>query len=437
MQKLAFLLVSLTMVISSMRAVNIEELRLLKIPVMVVETVNGEMPTCDFIEAPSGCDGLTSTNQNKVPARMLLVLGPDTLYDSGEYLKDVSGLTIRIRGNTSGYVRPMKPYKLKLQKKADLLSRGDDRFKDKNWVLMNYYYYNPIIANKILDLLDFGWHPECEFVNLILNDDYQGLYILSESIKRNADCRVNVSKNDGFLFENDPYWWNDSVYADASAIDNKYKFTFKYPDPEDISEDQVKFISSLMNDVESSILDGTYPQRIDVNSFAKWLLLHDIIGTYDSGGSNMYLSLYDSLSKVRMVSPWDFDSSLNPENKSSWARIHEDRIFYFPYLLSNANTLFLEEYSHIWNTKKNDIFSEMSQFLSIIKESDIAKDITISRRLTLDRWYETDDERYSSYKVEDEIDKLKNWFDERKTWLDENVVEFNSGAYEITHSPEQ
>ena len=84
MQKLAFLLVSLTMVISSMRAVNIEELRLLKIPVMVVETVNGEMPTCDFIEAPSGCDGLTSTNQNKVPARMLLVLGPDTLYDSGE-----------------------------------------------------------------------------------------------------------------------------------------------------------------------------------------------------------------------------------------------------------------------------------------------------------------------------------------------------------------
>ena len=77
-----------------------------------------------------------------------------------------------------------------------------------------------------------------------------------------------------------------------------------------------------MNDVESSILDGTYPQRIDVNSFAKWLLLHDIIGTYDSGGSNMYLSLYDSLSKVRMVSPWDFDSSLNPENKSSWARIH-------------------------------------------------------------------------------------------------------------------
>ena len=437
MQKLAFLLVSLTMVISSVRAVDIEELRLLKIPVMIVKTVNGEMPTCDFIEAPRGCDGITSANQTKVPARMLLMLGSDTLYDSGEYLKDVSGLTIRIRGNTSGYVRPMKPYKLKLQKKADLLSRGDDRYKDKNWVLLNYYYYNPIVANKILDLLDFGWHPECEFVNLFLNNDYQGLYILSESIRRNADCRVNVSKNEGFLFENDPYWWNDSVYADAPAIDNKYKFTFKYPDPDEISKEQVNYISSLMNDVELSILDGTYPQRIDVNSFAKWLLLHDIIGTHDSGGSNMYLSLYDSLSKVRMASPWDFDSSLNPEHKDSWSKIHEDRIFYFPYLLSNTNTLFSEEYSHLWNSMKNDIFSEITQFLSIIKESDIAGDITTSRRYTLERWYEADDERYSSYKVEDEIEILKNWFEERKSWLDENVIEFDSGAYEITHSPEQ
>lgn len=438
MLRFTTILITLTIGFVSVQAVSVEELRNLNIPVMVVKTVNDELPTCDFVEAPAGCDGVTTSNQTKVHASMLIVLGNDTLYNSGEYKKDTSGLTIKIRGNTSGFYRPMKPYKLKLQKKADLLTRGDSTYFDKNWVLMNYYYYNPVVANKVLDLLDFGWHPECKYVNFFLNDDFQGLYILSESIKRNVNCRVNISK-DGFLFENDPYWWNDSIVADAEAIPNKYKFTFKYPDSDKVTKAQVDSLSLIMNRVEESILAGTYKDRIDVESFVKWILLHDIIGTFDSGGSNMFLTVNDCKSKVKMATPWDFDSAFNLENKGSLSRIHDDRIFYYPYLFTNSNPYFVEQYHKIWTAYKDKIFTEIMDFLTSLKNSPTAKDITLSRRYMVEKWYDPveDEDRYSSYNVDDEIENLKTWFSERKDWLNENVESIKKSVSELTSSPPQ
>ena len=106
------------------------------LPVLCFETVDGELPTCDYVSAPAGCMGAAITNATKVPGRLVIYQRLDgidsIMYDSGVYEKDVSGMTIRLRGNTSAY-DVKKPYKIKLQKKSDLLFRGDDAtFKDKD-----------------------------------------------------------------------------------------------------------------------------------------------------------------------------------------------------------------------------------------------------------------------------------------------------------------
>ena len=44
-------------------------------------------------------------------------------------------MTIKIRGNSTPYF-DKKPYKIKLQKKGDMLCRGDSKFNDKNWLLI-------------------------------------------------------------------------------------------------------------------------------------------------------------------------------------------------------------------------------------------------------------------------------------------------------------
>ena len=55
------------------------------LPVLHIETVNGEIPTCTVVYAPEGCLGVSITDNAYVPGRMTVTLKGDTLYDSKEY----------------------------------------------------------------------------------------------------------------------------------------------------------------------------------------------------------------------------------------------------------------------------------------------------------------------------------------------------------------
>ena len=406
-------------------AATIDEMRNMNIPLIVINTINKETPTCDYAHAPEGQDGRSSINQTKVAARMYIIQQNDTLYDSGEYVNGISGLTIRIRGNTSAYDYPMKPYKLTLQEKADLLLRGDNKFNDKDWLLLNDYKLNTIVGNKVSELVGISWHPKFEYVNFFLNNNYQGLYLLSESIKRNPDCRINVSKDEGYIFENDAYWWNGSFYADTHVINPRYNYTFKYPDSDDITEGQLNYITEVMDDVESSILNGTYPDKIDVESFTKWLLVHNIIGSYDSGGSNMYMTKYDNASKVSMSCPWDFSGMMMRNNYSrydeKWASIQKDNIFYYPYLISSSNKTFHSMYVKLWDSLKDMVFAEIDNFLADLRNSPQAESLNTCRKSMTLKWYGVNSKEYKNSDIYTEIDGMREWFNGRKIWLDENT----------------
>lgn len=215
------------------QAVTVDSIAKLGLPVLSITTIDAKEPTCDYAFAPEGAWGITTVNQTKVKGRCLLVSHTDTLFDSGEYLKDKSGMTLRIRGNTSAYYSAKKPFKLKLEKKNDLLARGDSSYYDKNWVLLSTgdCLYT-LFGNKVNELVGMPWTPAAIFVNLIINDDYRGLYMLIEQVRRNADCRLNVDKQTGYVIERDAYWWNEDVYFNTDLYNKE--FTFKYPDPEDI-----------------------------------------------------------------------------------------------------------------------------------------------------------------------------------------------------------
>ncbi len=68
------------------------------LPVLYVETVDGEEPTFDKVTHPEGMMGEGITNATKVPGRIRIVLGGADLYDSGDYVAKTSGMTIMIRG---------------------------------------------------------------------------------------------------------------------------------------------------------------------------------------------------------------------------------------------------------------------------------------------------------------------------------------------------
>ncbi|MBR6036990.1 MAG: CotH kinase family protein [Bacteroidaceae bacterium] len=397
----------------------------LVLPILYINTVNAEEPTCDYVVHPEGSMGKSITNATKVPGRLIIKKEHKTLYDSGNYQKGVSGLTIKIRGNTSAYYNPKKPYKLKLQKKQDLLFRGNENvYQDKNWLLIPLSIF-PLAGFKINELLGMPYVPQSSHVNVFINGDYRGIYFLMESVQQNAQCRVRINKDSGYLVERDPYWWNEDLYFTTSVYSGpSYCYTFKYPDSEDVTTWQMQYIQGAINQMESSLQDGTYPDYIDVESFAKWLLGHDILGTQDSGGANMYFAKYDetSASKIFMPCLWDFDSMTRMGD--AWAKIHTEQ-GYFQQLLNASNSTFTNSYCSLWHQLSNTLFSEMDNYFEQFEQTEEWAAIEQSLLLDQQRW------NYTDCTLAEDASFVRQWFVDRKVWMDEAIEGIETGLQDI------
>lgn len=359
-KRLGSILLLLFLFVDCGQAQSLAELSSCGLPVLQISTENGVMPSYDIVYAPDGCLGVSITNNDYVPGRMVMTLGSDTLYDSGSYVPDVSGMQIKCRGNSTGAYLAQHPYRLSLVKKADLLRRNDPSFKHKKWLLMSMYTWNStmshaesnilnVLGTSLCRIFEKEWVPAYEFVQVVLNGAYQGMYYLIESVDR-GQGRVDMDET-GFLIEHDVFWWNEDRWFRTDHQRNTYAFTFKYPGKNDITDFYQNVVHAYMNELEQVLYaGGDISQFISIPSFAKWILIQDVLGTVDAAGTNRYLCKYDMdlrspYSTLLQMGPlWDFDSSFKSDTCS---HLHLFQDFYFPWLFKRAD--FVEEYVGQWN----------------------------------------------------------------------------------------
>ena len=136
--------------------------------------------------------GQAITSKEKYIDAEMIVQGNET-YNS-KTTKLYSGATeIRGRGNST-WGQPKKPYRLKLDKKTDLLGMG----KSKHWVLLANYLDESLQRNTLAYNLSGAMGMEqmsTVFVDVVLNGDYVGNYQLCENI------RVDPTRVDIFDWE--------------------------------------------------------------------------------------------------------------------------------------------------------------------------------------------------------------------------------------------
>ena len=389
------------------------------LPVVEIKTINNEWPHYYTVEAPEGCFGRSITGATKVPGRITIVLGDSLMFDSGEFEEDVSGMKVNIRGNNSARMRK-KGYKVKLQKKADMLRRGDDRYKDKNWVLLATQNIRADVGVKVSQMLNMPYAPAFEHVNLIFNNEYKGNYILMETIRRNTDCRINISK-DGYLFEYDPYFWNEDVAVPSELMEPYIQYTFKYPDPDEITTEQIDRFTTMIRKVENSMLDGTYPDYVDVQSLATWIMAHELLGTKDWRGANHFLTKYDDsdATKVQMPCLWDFDSVL-PDTTDWYANqwFGEHTRFYFKFMLNSDNLEFVRRFVGLYDEISPTFFDEIDAWLEEMQSSDLAQKMEQAVALDSIRWNEP------RVPFGESIKYARKWFVWRKNWIDSHIDEY-------------
>lgn len=398
----------------------------LDLPILYIVTQDSVMPTYTVIEPPPGCDGLGITDNEKLPARMVIVLANDTIYDSGEYKKDTSGLTIKVRGNTTAAadsVTGKKPYKLKLQQKKDLLFRDNESvYADKDWVLLRIGICMTMVGNMANRAMGMDWTPEQQPVFVFLNDDFRGLYLLSENIKRNTKCRVDISKT-GYLFEFDAYWWNAEYYLESQY---RYNYTLKYPDLKDTVPEQIEYLTNHIQTVEAyyntpDVLDSV----IDIPSYARWLWVHDIIGSKDGCGSNMFLIKNDETtdSKQAMICTWDFDGSF--AQKAQWSSVHNR--WWFKDFFDLPQRQFVKEYIRMYDAMVPEVFD------SLVNEIDTL--IAAPLMVTLDSAFVLESRRWKNEKpAHTQFQKLADYLTERKPVIDSLINEIKDDYVDVETS---
>lgn len=386
-------------------------LREIDLPLLEIWTVAGELPTGENVVAPSGLWGIALVNNEYVYGRMQISRRGDVLYDSG-----AEGMKIRLRGNSSS-TDVRKPYKIKLDKKADLMFRDDAKYIDKDWVLlpMSHNHTARVFTGvKIGELVGLEWKPECEYINVVLNGVYWGDYLLFESVEREKG-RVNIDKT-GFLIEDDAYWWSEDVYFKGNLLLNQVGFTFKYPETEDLNDSIISNIKNFILDYESALVNGEdVTNYIDLQNWAAWLLAQDLLGQKDAAGTNRYIYKQDFdvenpfSSQLKMGPLWDFDGSLHYVDE--WALIHNGGYgFYFAELLKRED--FNMCYLQLWERIKDGLYDELISYYDDLSEKK-GEGITKSRALYCSVYK---DQKPST--MDEEMNFAKTWMKNRIEWID-------------------
>ena len=421
-----FLLPLLIMQANVCQAQTLEEVIGYGLPVVVVNTMDGEEPTSEVITYKIGSITRTSiTNAVQKEARMQIYRGGILWYDSGDYIDDVSGIKIRHRGNTSAAFFENKPFKLKLQKKADLIDTQEDGDntdrRSKDWVLLNNVHTIDLpLAYKLSNLIGLEYTPRMQFVNVIINGNYRGMYVLAENISRDKECRINVDKQDGYIIEFDAYFWKEPL-SFKSQFTGYMQWTLKYPDPEDLTAEQMENIRSDIQRFEASVSSQDYPNLIDIKSIAKWMLVHDIMGTRDSGGCNMYVARTDrqDASLMRMPAVWDMASS-SMDVLDEWSKSHTDLGLFFSHLFANEQCMeFTKEYVKEWKRiKEENVFDSLIVFIDGYTSTPEGIGVKNSAPHHMQRWSLS----YGLVDLERKTVSAKEWMNNRQLWLDENIT---------------
>lgn len=344
-----------------------------------------------------------------------------------------SSCRIKGRGHFTWLGYPKKPYHLRLNQKKSVLGFPSN----KDWVLLADYTDKSLLRTAYLfglsKAVEMDWTPKYQHVELYINNEYQGVYIFTEQVER-AKERVNV-EDDGFIIEDDNHWSEEPLCFQTNLLKSYY--TFKYPKPIDkinIGDSKFEFISSFMNNLESELVkistekETHYYDYIDLESFAKWYIIMELMGNYEP---NLYYTLASPDSVLKASPAWDAEWSLglaaiDDRIERIWKKtpyipqvnsfIWKDEKMY-AYLLKDP--VFVDVLVQQWDKYKSNILNVKKE-IEVIRES-----LVNGQKSNFERWPVLG-QLYSAILItfetwKEETEYCNSFFHERYNWFDNYV----------------
>jgi len=226
--------------------------------------------------------------------------------------------TIKGRGNSSwGFEK--KSYSLKLKESQKLCGLGTG--KSKSWVLSASHCDQSFMRNYMgywlqRQLTNIPWGQECCHVDLYLNGEYQGVYLLSEKISANEN-KIDILTYDDtgeldaqFLLELDNYAGQTGPKGVTWFTVSGYPYLIKGEDT--VTTERNTYIDETLTNIYNTVLEGN-EKKIDkvfaIDAAVDIYLLEEIAKNIDCGWSSFYLHMGND-GKLYLGPAWDFDIAM-------------------------------------------------------------------------------------------------------------------------------
>lgn len=353
---------------------------------------------------------------------------------SGE-LEEIKG-----RGNST-WEYEKKPYNLTLKEAGDLLGMG----AATRWILLANATDASNLRNKLAyDLAkDAGlaYTPECRWVDLYLNGEYAGLYLLSERNEIHEE-RIAIGRENTFLVAKDWRWrFEEAGNPFVLTKDNTALRIYQ-------SDFSREALLDIVQTAENAILgkDGIDPvtgkhwrELIDVDSWAKKYLVEEILGNVDASTLSQFY-YYDGSGKIFAGPVWDMDLILKKPDEP-WLKSNE--IFYgvTPHAFGSswipslfAQKEFREEVMRIYE-------EEFLPLLEKLRDGGVqayAEQITKAAQMNNHRWQVGDAGNQAEQLREvlaDRIQFLNRIWVQKEPYVIVTVSEYNGRKTSFAHTP--
>ncbi len=401
------------------------------LPILVIQTNNQNIPDSPKITANLG---IIYNGEGKI----------NKLSDPRNHYNGFIG--IELRGNSSQSF-PKKPYSFETRDETgDNLNVSLLGMPEENdWVLRASYLDHTFIRNILASHLSqqLGhWASRCRLVELVINGNYQGIYILMEKIKRDKS-RLDIAtlKPDEITFPNITGGYIFEITGFANDFGESREL--KYPDIDDIAPEQLDYIRNYDNNFRRLMSSGSYTDEvsgynvwIDDDSFVDELIVQEAMRNSDAYGWSAYFHK-DKEEKLKAGPVWDFDQSAGnssyPDNGviTGWLFSHS----------STSNTpffwtLLFDDPAFAWKVRTRweemregpfqteNLMAYIDSVANLLSESQVrefAKWPVLGNFI----WRETNGfEQRNTYRKE--VDYLKSFLSQRWDWMDNELAKIEN-----------
>src|SRR5436190_2982320 len=418
-------------------------------------------------------NGQAILNEPKITADMGIVYnGVGVRNNVTDPFNNFNGkIGIELRGSTSQAFFPKKQYGIELR---DAVGQSIDASllglpKKDDWVLFAPYNDKSLMRDVLAYKLgrDLGrYASRYRYCELVLNGQYQGIYVLLEKVKRDKN-RVNIDKLDpveitgdnltgGYIVKLDKVegsggdGWTSGYPPLGRKGNQTIYFQYEYPKQEDIATEQKLYIKDYMSAFENALAGNNfkdpntgYAKYIDVDSFVDYFIANEISRNPDAYRLSTFIhKKKDSEGgKIAMGPIWDFNLGFgnvdfcakgNPEGFIiHYNSICSDDFWLLPFWWSKLfqDEAFKTKVSTRWSSLRAGVY-QTTKVMTFI-DSVAAELNKESQQRNFQRWPLLGQyvwpNSYVGQTFQQEVDWLKDWVNKRLNWLDVNIPNVVTG----------